>query len=167
MSNRTHINNQNDMVSRAGYNPHDGYCVAVSIALALCDADVDEAVEMLPLVVEELTRSGRFQDGIGYGLMDCHLEAVGIESEFRGEDLDYSKTGYYDHDGWNQQYRIRQGYPTLAQWVRRNPDVRKAVIRGTGHAGFLVRKDDGTVVVYNMNPRKRIDHAAVIEKDPT
>lgn len=63
------------------------------------------------------------------------------------------------HRGFSRKSKYRTAkFPTVAQFLRNNPNIKTAIFRTTGHAGYY---EDG--VAYGLGARARIDHALVVE----
>ena len=142
------------------------HCVAIAMALAAADdpADVEEVAEWSDLIIADMREQfpGQYtEDGIHHGSIERHATAMGLDPEFtRSEDPDYSKGSKY------RRRRLgRDAFPTTTQWCRENEDVQAAILRGTGHAGYMFRDAQGNPHIFNMGSRKRIDHAVILESD--
>jgi len=132
--------------------------MVLGIARALGEADNSaEAEAWVPLVSDALradyqcgeTFIGRFEvgrkgldsNGTHWGEPGNALESVGLEFEHVKAQRD---------DRWN--------FPTLARWLRENPNVRRAVIHTKSHIAFVDRE-----FVYGAGARHRIIEAFVLE----
>ena len=161
---RRHYYNQTAVVSANGYNVNDGYCVPTSLAMALADnpTDTHEVAQWFPLAAEALRATGRLRRGGWWhshrGAPMAH-EVVGLTGEVDRSERDDSRRGYTG--GYSERYMQRTVYPTLAQWANRRTFTPgdRYLIRGTGHMGFAMVAADGSLDVWNMGARKRIDYA--------
>lgn len=162
------------------------HCVAFAVARALAEDQSPEAVgRSFPRAVEVLRTHGSLDhQGSWWGgtlrlapVLKQHLPEVGFRGLLR-ESLDHSRVKEvfvedhfnYGSGGWvspHYQDRVRDGYPTLAQWARAHPHVDRAIICCTGHMGYVERTADGTLHVFSVGARKRVDSAIVLEaRDP-
>lgn len=133
--------------------PSNG-CVPIAFARALTrhDDPTDEEIGiMAAMVSEDLDCVDR--KGTHRGDLSRSARKVGIE---------HTKVKAETNNNWHRKarytkYRVAR-FPTVAQFLRANPNIKTAILRTTGHAGYY---EDG--VAYGLGARARIDHALVLE----
>ncbi len=155
-----------------------GGCVPLALSRALAKPDdVADSVRRIAHVVKVISRvtwkdgtTLRFdrKRGAWTGSTMAALDALGVtyrrakpEPEWKARFRPYCKNaarvGRYDDDDWLKTET--PVYPTVAQWLRDNPNVRRAVIRTNAHAAFI---DNG--IVYGATARYRVKDAYIIEE---
>lgn len=126
--------------------PSNG-CVPIAFARALClheNASDTEIGIMAAMVSEELSEVDN--KGVHRGNLSQSARKMGIEhTEVRAQ----KKNSF----SWR-----RKDYPTVAQFLRKNPNIKTAIMRTTGHAAYY---EDGNA--FSLGARARIDHALVLE----
>lgn len=154
-------------------------CVAVATSRALAEVfdSPQAAAEWIPIVVETLRTdsgaglraNGSHKGGIGHAMDELGIyyrfqREHGDEYEIEGGWVDgHYRRGKVLHHWVEEHYREpswKTAYPTVAQWLKRNPHVKRAVIGTQGHAAFV---DHGKV--YGASMRYRIKAAWIIEED--
>lgn len=171
-------NEQNVELRKAGVM--NGGCVplALSRALAKSDNDADSVrriahvVDVISKITFEQNSDLRFnmRRGAWTGPTGAALKALGIK--FRRQESESvwvtaTRPGYKwdrqwarDNDSYDGYHTYEKAqYPTVAQWMKANPNVRRAVIRTQGHAAFI---DRGSV--YGASARYRVKDAYIIEE---
>lgn len=164
---REHHGGQAWILREAGIPTGRGHCVAVSFARAMAWLDNRLAwfqrgtIEWVPTVVDLLVEHPGipYIDGEAFGTVGELARMIGIPGDLLRSQEELARTGS-DRRG---RYQDRARYPTAAQWCRRHLEVRAAILRGTGHAGFMARDPAGVAHVFDMGARKRIDHAYVLD----
>jgi len=132
------------------------HCVAIAWAMAFADDpdNVREVTTWAHAIKDELLKPecpGRFDHkGTYFGFVGNLVKHFGMGEVVR---IAANPTG------WSRRHDRRKLYPTVASWLRANPDVTEAIIRTTGHAGYY---KDGTA--YALGARARVDHVIVLAR---
>jgi hypothetical protein len=149
-------------------------CAVYTLARALGEPDEHgEAAEWLPVVVEELRalnaqtdgRKGLDYKGTNKGGMRASIDRLGLRviDSFKPEpklkERAYRWERYHEKNcsDVNAMTYTEAYYPTVAQFLRDNPEIERAVIHTRGHAAFIDRKR-----VYGATARYRVQRAWVL-----
>lgn len=138
-------------------------CAVFAFARALADdpTDADEVAALAPLVLDDMEDAGgssagfRFDTSRGthYGRGEYTATALGFADAERIETRRPREA--WSHRGYDRNQR----FPTVAQVLRDHPDVRSAIVRTTGHMGYV---RDG--VGFGLSARMRCDYIVVLAR---
>lgn len=126
-------------------------CVPIAAARAMAEDpdDMREVAEFAALVESELIASGAMcQSGWYSGDYSDVMDLVG---------RDYKRVEAQRKENWRNRYRRDQVWPTVAQFLRANPQINEAILKTTRHAAYI---KDG--VAYGVGARKRVMRAFVL-----
>lgn len=124
-------------------------CVPIAFARALSygeEVSDKDLGELAAIVAEELDTVD--SKGTHMGSLSRSAKKVGIDHV------------RIDAEPKSREYHRNKRWPTVAQFLRNNPDIKAAVIRTTGHAGYY---EDGEA--YGLGARMRVDHALIIDRE--
>lgn len=175
---RIHHDTQSRHVRAAGFDPSAGYCGPTALARALAPGGPDDPATLPALirtVHDKLSAAGIQRGGTLHGGLTGRLAHI---LDMPGRPLkaprDESRGGWSQRatdGGWEvvEVYNRRVQYPTVVAWLRDHlpGNVTRAVVRCTGHLGYVERDDAGTWHLYDLRPRARVDHAWILPPRPT
>ena len=145
-----------DVHVAAGFTSNHCVPIAIARAYATDPTDAAEVAEWAKYVVELInapecptliTANGTHHGGVG---KLCEYLELGEVAYIKADHTAFFTT---------RTPSRTQLFPTVAQWLRANPNVTEAIVRTTGHAGYY---KDG--VGYGLTSRARVDHVIILAK---